>query len=248
MEEASRCAALGPGRVAWCPSAEDFVWSLVALGADAASLMLLLDPTLAMTPLGAHEIAQCAATYGGSLDSPSLVWERCTVLRAHPDRTAVDVRIEEDGDEIAGVPVKFVRLWRNAGAALGALRRLDGLRFALSCARRGVGSSSDIEVRTLVGTLALATLLDMDRRTGVAVCPGDAPRAAFFAARAAALDEGGCSFIYRYMLRESCSQFDSLPLTSLTSSTKHAARGRRWSPSPRRSSRRGASATSCARA
>jgi hypothetical protein len=28
--------------------------------------------------------------------------------------------------------------------------------------------------------------------------------------------EGECSFIYRYILRESCSQFDSLPLTSLT--------------------------------
>ena len=27
---------------------------------------------------------------------------------------------------------------------------------------------------------------------------------------------GECSFIYRYILRESCSQFDSLPLTSLT--------------------------------
>jgi hypothetical protein len=27
---------------------------------------------------------------------------------------------------------------------------------------------------------------------------------------------GGCSFMYRYILRESCSQFDSLPLTSLT--------------------------------
>ena len=30
--------------------------------------------------------------------------------------------------------------------------------------------------------------------------------------------EGECSFMYRYILRESCSQFDSLPLTSLTSS------------------------------
>ena len=29
---------------------------------------------------------------------------------------------------------------------------------------------------------------------------------------------GECSIMYRYMLRESCSQFDSLPLTSLTSS------------------------------
>ena len=28
--------------------------------------------------------------------------------------------------------------------------------------------------------------------------------------------EGECSFMYRYILRESCSQFDSLPLTSLT--------------------------------
>jgi hypothetical protein len=31
------------------------------------------------------------------------------------------------------------------------------------------------------------------------------------------VSEGECSFIYRYILRESCSQFDSLPLTSLTS-------------------------------
>jgi hypothetical protein len=28
--------------------------------------------------------------------------------------------------------------------------------------------------------------------------------------------KGECSFMYRYSLRESCSQFDSLPLTSLT--------------------------------
>jgi hypothetical protein len=35
---------------------------------------------------------------------------------------------------------------------------------------------------------------------------------------------GECSFMYRYILRESCSQFDSLPLTSLTilHSTGHA--------------------------
>ena len=30
------------------------------------------------------------------------------------------------------------------------------------------------------------------------------------------IPEGTCSFMYRYILRESCSQFDSLPLTSLT--------------------------------
>jgi hypothetical protein len=29
-------------------------------------------------------------------------------------------------------------------------------------------------------------------------------------------EKGGCSFMYRYISRESCSQFDSLPLTSLT--------------------------------
>jgi hypothetical protein len=32
--------------------------------------------------------------------------------------------------------------------------------------------------------------------------------------------EGECSFMYRYILRESCSQFDSLPLTSLTGRTR----------------------------
>ena len=38
--------------------------------------------------------------------------------------------------------------------------------------------------------------------------------------------QGECSFMYRYILRESCSQFDSLPLTYLTipsTSVLHAA-------------------------
>jgi hypothetical protein len=39
--------------------------------------------------------------------------------------------------------------------------------------------------------------------------------------------EGECSFIYRYILRESCSQFDSLPLTSLTFRTTTGAVERR---------------------
>ena len=37
-------------------------------------------------------------------------------------------------------------------------------------------------------------------------------------AAAASDDAGECSFMYRYISRESCSQFDSLPLTSLTRS------------------------------
>jgi hypothetical protein len=39
--------------------------------------------------------------------------------------------------------------------------------------------------------------------------------------------QGECSFLYRYMLRESCSQFDSLPLTSLTLSPPRIWRPRR---------------------
>ena len=42
---------------------------------------------------------------------------------------------------------------------------------------------------------------------------------------AASRTEGECSFMYRYIVRESCSQFDSLPLTSLTISRK-ASRSR----------------------
>ena len=45
--------------------------------------------------------------------------------------------------------------------------------------------------------------------------------------------EGECSFMYRYILRESCSQFDSLPLTSLTISPSKgpsAAAARRRCP------------------
>ena len=36
---------------------------------------------------------------------------------------------------------------------------------------------------------------------------------------------GQCSFMYRYMLRESCSHFDSLPLTSLTISPRRSPNG-----------------------
>jgi pre-rRNA-processing protein TSR1 len=45
-------------------------------------------------------------------------------------------------------------------------------------------------------------------------------------------DEGECSFMYRYIPRESCSQFDSLPLTYLTKSTSTSAGSRRASASP----------------
>ena len=46
--------------------------------------------------------------------------------------------------------------------------------------------------------------------------------------------EGECSFIYRYILRESCSQFDSLPLTSLTMRAARAARRCRSPPPQQR--------------
>jgi hypothetical protein len=52
---------------------------------------------------------------------------------------------------------------------------------------------------------------------------------------------GECSFIYRYISRESCSQFDSLPLTSLTIALDrwgHRRRGLRDVPVVRRGRRR----------
>ena len=47
-------------------------------------------------------------------------------------------------------------------------------------------------------------------------CASSPLRARFAATRLARRREGECSFMYRYILRESCSQFDSLPLTYLT--------------------------------
>jgi hypothetical protein len=60
-------------------------------------------------------------------------------------------------------------------------------------------------------------------RGGAADAAGDAT-----GVRAAVrVDVGEFSFIYRYILRELCSQFDSLPLTSLTISPDRCARRRR---------------------
>ena len=67
---------------------------------------------------------------------------------------------------------------------------------------------------------------------GAASAAGGAPvrRAAAAAAESQidalvrTLDDGEFSFMYRYILRESCSQFDSLPLTSLSSNRRRRGR------------------------
>ena len=46
-----------------------------------------------------------------------------------------------------------------------------------------------------------------------------------FAPQLAVAQRGECSFMYRYIVRESCSQFDSLPLTSLTISPRRRGGG-----------------------
>jgi hypothetical protein len=48
--------------------------------------------------------------------------------------------------------------------------------------------------------------------------------------------EGGCSFMYRYISRESCSQFDSLPLTSVTISPRRIRPPQREATARRRRS------------
>ena len=54
-------------------------------------------------------------------------------------------------------------------------------------------------------------------------------------ARSRSRSEGECSFMYRYISRESCSQFDSLPLTSLTMArARDPKRARRSTPPPSR--------------
>jgi hypothetical protein len=57
--------------------------------------------------------------------------------------------------------------------------------------------------------------------------------------------EGECSFMYRYILRESCSQFDSLPLTSLTISRSKRRSSTLKSTPPSSGEAMRATSTSC---
>ena len=86
-----------------------------------------------------------------------------------------------------------------------------GLLPAISAARtRAARATTEGQMRTR----AVATLARSDE-IGAALASSDV------VCEARAMDERGeCSVIYRYMLRESCSQFDSLPLTSLTRSRR----------------------------
>jgi ankyrin repeat protein len=84
------------------------------------------------------------------------------------------------------------------------------------------------------GADAAAPASDGQTVLHVAAQRGDARAAALLLAqRGVAVDAataGECSFIYRYIVRESCSQFDSLPLTSLTMLRRHQTASHRCTP------------------
>jgi ankyrin repeat protein len=130
----------------------------------------------------------------------------------------------------------------------------DGARAALGLGSRretcAVGDAA-IDGRNAAGHTMLFCAAKSGRVEEVALLLGFAPRAASPNARCGALkevalhvatrrnhvgvvralldagaDPGECSFVYRYTLRESCSQFDSLPLTSLMISPQRIPRGR----------------------
>ena len=96
---------------------------------------------------------------------------------------------------------------------------------------RAFSSSADPTQRTPQRDVVLSALTKSVRRCAQhraanQVVPGSNPSSAlcpFFTPRRRRCEScasyrraGECSFIYRYLVRESCSQFDSLPLTYLT--------------------------------
>ena len=58
------------------------------------------------------EVANCSPTYRGSMDDPSILWEKCIVLSDMSRSVAVvkvDVQITSDGTQCNNIPVKFLR-------------------------------------------------------------------------------------------------------------------------------------------
>ena len=127
----------------------------------------------------------------------------------------------------------------NIGAELPTHRML--CRYFEECAVEGAAEPTpDVWILGFQETVELspqnivmgASNPGCNARTGELVVACEAAINALFGANEAPASSGGglltkdlgakqraageCSFIYRYILRESCSQFDSLPLTSLT--------------------------------
>jgi hypothetical protein len=94
-----------------------------------------------------------------------------------------------------------------------AQRRSLGYRTSIDS--EGVESVSNAFRSSREGAKRGSVFSDVDKEEGLD--PSSSPSALSPVDRA-----GACYFMYRYSLRESCSQFDSLPLTSLTSSPANA--------------------------
>ena len=110
-----------------------------------------------------------------------------------------------------------------------ALKRNDwgALSTALEQAESAMGARSDTAVKEQMGAAAVElrhheavraltsqTALGGVQPTSAVAVLGRLDRRAI---ETAPLRRGECSFIYRYISHESCSQFDSLPLTSFPS-------------------------------
>ena len=151
---------------------------------------------------------------------------------APPRVTGVRTCIVGDGD--AGTSSRASRVLEfTAATAVG------GARFAVGCVRPVSFAASKIEAATAPTTGVLASLKALPRNAVTEQlqlasgkkCPVQGLLRIYSERRsesesgtegrslgidAATTTSGECSFVYRYILRESCSQFDSLPLTSLT--------------------------------
>jgi hypothetical protein len=118
--------------------------------------------------------------------------------------------------------VASIERWeRRAAAAMESTPtktgRLNELSTVLAFASKRCNlPSSHPTVRVLTRAIAAGERwqANLTRAFARRARKGDAALSA--AEKRRAFAKGECSFMYRYILRESCSQFDSLPLTSLT--------------------------------
>ena len=119
-------------------------------------------------------------------------------------------------DHLKGVVSRRAQRWRVARAERRTLHRRLYCKAAI--ARHGAGARAEAAARSEVR--------EAERSEGFYAAAEREPADVL---GEAAWEEatGAVSFIYRYILRDSCSQFDSLPLTSLiasTASTRRTAR------------------------
>jgi ankyrin repeat protein len=181
--------------------------------------------------LPSHHDGLCARFENWDIDTPDSDGVTALYAAASGDHVAIVAMLLEAGSDVTLASINEgqprITPLQNA-AALNSHRSIDVLiKAGARIDRSTLDDGTALNIAAKAGNhIVVRKLLDAGANPSTRTSRGETPRAqaahalaklrGTLSAKTAPTPAGACSFIYRYISRESCSQFDSLPLTSPT--------------------------------